>query len=109
MERVIAWNRGGGSLHVSYTGEGSGIVTIWSDTANLSGVTRSLTITLTTTAGTNPVTRRITVSQLSRKYYTDGNTLVITEAMDEATADGSRLVLTDPVNTVSDNTWNLSE
>ena len=92
MERLIAWGTGGGNLRITYTGEGSGTVRLESDTEitytgegsgtvrlesdteNLTGYPRSLTVTFRTTGGTGEKTRRLTVSQPSRKAYVSGGT-----------------------------------
>lgn len=79
MEKVIPWDSGGGNLHLSYTGLGNGSIAIISDTENYTGVTRSKLITISTSKG-GPVVRKLTVKQLSKKAYVNGETLVFTSA-----------------------------
>lgn len=102
MERLIAWGTGGGNLRITYTGDGNGIVRLESDTENLTGSVRSLTVTLRTTGGSNAVTRTLVVSQPSRKAYVSGRTLVMTSALD-ASVSGGRLSIEDADCKVSDN------
>lgn len=102
MERLIAWGTGGGNLRITYTGEGSGTVRLESDTENLTGYPRSLTVTFRTTGGTGEKTRRLTVSQPSRKAYVSGGTLVMTSALD-ASVSGGTLLIEDAGCKVSDN------
>lgn len=102
MERLIAWGTGGGNLRITYTGEGSGTVRLESDTENLTGYPRSLTVTFRTTGGTGEKTRRLTVSQPSRKAYVSGGTLFVTNALDASVSDGT-LSIEDAECKVSDN------
>lgn len=102
MERLIAWGTGGGNLRITYTGEGSGTVRLESDTENLTGSVRSLTVTFRTDGGANAVTRTLVVSQPSRKAYVSGRTLVMTSALD-ASVSGGTLLIEDTGCKVSDN------
>lgn len=102
MERLIAWGTGGGSLRITYTGEGNGTVRMESDTENLTGSVRSLTVTFRTAGGANAVTRTLVVSQPSRKAYVSGGTLVMTSALD-ASVSGGTLLIEDAGCKVSDN------
>lgn len=102
MERLIAWGTGGGSLHVTYTGDGNGTVRLESDTENLTGYPRSLTVTFRTTKGAGEKMLRLTVSQPSRKAYVSGGTLFVTHALG-ASVSGGTLTITDAECKVSDN------
>lgn len=102
MERLIAWGTGGGSLRITYTGEGNGTVRMESDTENLTGSVRSLTVTFRTTGGTGEKTQHLTVSQPSRKAYVSGGTLFVTHALDASVSDGT-LSIEDAECNVSDN------
>lgn len=104
MERLIAWGTGGGSLHVTYTGDGNGTVRLESDTENLTGYPRSLTVTFRTTKGAGGKTLRLTVSQPSRKAYVSGGTLFVTHALG-ASVSGGTLTITDAECKVSDNVF----
>ena len=94
-------------MRITYTGEGSGTVRLESDTENLTGYPRSLTVTFRTTGGTGEKTRRLTVSQPSRKAYVrkayvSGDTLYVTHALDASVSDGT-LSIEDAECRVSDN------
>lgn len=89
-------------MRITYTGEGSGTVRLESDTENLTGYPRSLTVTFRTTGGTGEKTRRLTVSQPSRKAYVSGDTLYVTHALD-ASVSGGTLSIEDAECRVSDN------
>lgn len=88
MEKVIPWDTGGGNLHLSYTGQGSGDITIWSDTHNYTGKTRQKSIQLRTTKGSIVIVT-ILVSQLSHKAYVSNDTLILTSAMNASVINGT--------------------
>ena len=79
MEKVIPWDTGGGSLHLSYTGLGTGNLQIWSDSRNYTGKIRQKSIRLQTKEGN--VTIELLVSQQCYKAYVEGNTLLFTDAI----------------------------
>lgn len=102
MEKVIPWDSGGGNLHLTYMGQGNGSIVITSDTENYTGVTRTKLVTISTTKGSS-VIRQLTVRQLSKKAYVDGETLVFTRAAAVSVSSGS-LIVEDSGITVEDET-----
>lgn len=88
MEKVISWDTGGGNLHLSYTGQGNGEISIWSDSNNYTGETRQKSIQLKTTKG-NSVIVTLLVSQLSHKAYVSGENLILTSALNASVISGT--------------------
>lgn len=103
MERLIAWKTGGGNLRITYTGEGNGTVRFESDTENLTGYPRSLTVSFRTTVGNNAKVQSLVVSQPSRKAYVNGDTLVVTNALEASVTSAGMLLMEDADCKVSDN------
>lgn len=62
-----AWSTGTGNVYLTYGGSGNGTILVTSD-ANDLPTTRSMTITVKTTAGTPQVTKTVTLTQSACPY-----------------------------------------
>lgn len=88
MEKVIPWDTGGGNLHLTYTGQGNGEISIWSDSGNYTGETRQKRIQIKTTNG-GSVVITLLVSQLSYKAYVTKDNLFLTNALNASVVNGT--------------------
>lgn len=93
MEKIIPWDIGGGNLHLSYTGQGTGELQIWSDTRNYTGKIRQKSVRLQTKEGNTAI--ELLISQQCYKAYVEGNTLLFTDAIKVYVIDGSNLNIDD--------------